>query len=266
MAMNYVPSPTPEADLVPEQAVGPSVEPDVAARDRWSSPFAVSGGGLAIVREPRSIVVLGADSVIAEAIAGQADTLLGLSGPDRAPASPASRSAPTSVATESTPTTRQAVSLLGEETTAARGASDQMDGLVRAAAFGAALSRPADDAGGDEPANVPFTVHRVEPGDTWSRIVIRYRITSQALAEANPDTDPDVIRTGQLLRIPEPVAVPPIRSHQVGRGETLRGIASRYNVSADEIRRANGMSDERVALGQTLLIPPAVDPAATDGG
>jgi LysM repeat protein len=102
-----------------------------------------------------------------------------------------------------------------------------------------------------------MALHVVEAGETWSRIVIRYRVTSQALAAANPGVEQNQIKRGQILNIPIPPSAAVARSHRVGPGDTLRGIATRYNVTTDEIRRLNAMEDERVTMGETLLIPPA---------
>jgi peptidoglycan endopeptidase LytF len=38
-------------------------------------------------------------------------------------------------------------------------------------------------------------------------------------------------------------------------GETLWGISRRYGVAAAAIRRANHMTDDRVRIGQLLVIP-----------
>ena len=46
--------------------------------------------------------------------------------------------------------------------------------------------------------------------------------------------------------------------HTVVKGDTLYNIAKRNGVSVDEIRSANGMSDNGLQLGQTLMIPSSV--------
>ena len=49
----------------------------------------------------------------------------------------------------------------------------------------------------------------------------------------------------------------PVRqvSHVIARGDTLSGIAQRYNVSAAAIRRANNLSTDNIRVGQKLSIP-----------
>lgn len=45
------------------------------------------------------------------------------------------------------------------------------------------------------------------------------------------------------------------REHVIRRGETLSGIATRYNVSASLLRVANQLKDDTVRIGQVLQIP-----------
>jgi N-acetylmuramoyl-L-alanine amidase len=43
--------------------------------------------------------------------------------------------------------------------------------------------------------------------------------------------------------------------HVIARGETLSGIARRYNVSVQAIRASNNIPSDRIRVGDTLLIP-----------
>ena len=44
--------------------------------------------------------------------------------------------------------------------------------------------------------------------------------------------------------------------HLVGKGETLTGIAKRYNVALPDLQKANkGVNDRKLQIGQTLTIP-----------
>lgn len=46
------------------------------------------------------------------------------------------------------------------------------------------------------------------------------------------------------------------RSHVVGKGETLGGIAAKYRVSADELRQINSISNpQKLIVGQVLALP-----------
>lgn len=98
--------------------------------------------------------------------------------------------------------------------------------------------------------------HKVEWGETWYGIARRYQVSPAALGAANPDLDPEKLRSGQVLRIPSGLAAAPgQRTHRVGSGDSLWGIARRYGVTMEQLRKANGLKEDRIKLGQTLIIP-----------
>jgi len=45
------------------------------------------------------------------------------------------------------------------------------------------------------------------------------------------------------------------RKHRIARGETLSGIAKRYQVSLATIRHANDISNDKIRIGKVLRIP-----------
>ncbi|MCB1679402.1 MAG: N-acetylmuramoyl-L-alanine amidase [Halioglobus sp.] len=45
------------------------------------------------------------------------------------------------------------------------------------------------------------------------------------------------------------------RQYTIARGDTLSGIAQRFNVRLSDLKSHNGISDSRILVGQTLLIP-----------
>ena len=45
------------------------------------------------------------------------------------------------------------------------------------------------------------------------------------------------------------------RQYVIARGDTLSGIAQRFNVSLSDLKRSNGISGSRIMVGQTLVIP-----------
>lgn len=129
---------------------------------------------------------------------------------------------------------------------------------------------PPRPAGGAPAA--PRT-HVVAYGETFYGIANRYGITAAALRAANPGVDQERLVSGATLRIPaaSTAAAPPAaapaagaqrsaaarRTHRVEPGESLWGIARRYEVSMEAIRRLNDLEGERVRIGQTLIIPEA---------
>lgn len=71
------------------------------------------------------------------------------------------------------------------------------------------------------------------------------------------DENPNDTLPATRDRPPEMVS----RTHRVGPGDTLWGIARRFNVSPERIREVNGLSGDRVRVGETLVIPGEEDPS-----
>lgn len=110
-----------------------------------------------------------------------------------------------------------------------------------------------------DPSNAPFLVPRaVQPGDTLTLIARRYRISPQALAQANHVVNPHLIHLGQTLFVPVvgSSASPGGRVYVVQPGDTLASIALRFDLSTWTVAAANGMPGPGVVYaGQRLLIP-----------
>jgi membrane-bound lytic murein transglycosylase D len=106
--------------------------------------------------------------------------------------------------------------------------------------------------------------HRVKRGETISEIADEFGVTQRELQSWNGLDGRGRIRIGQRLRVVSPDAPPPsaqtdsssVRTHVVQRGETLKGLAKRYGVSVQALRKANGLG-ERTPLkaGLALRIP-----------
>ena len=110
--------------------------------------------------------------------------------------------------------------------------------------------------------------HRVRRGETISEIADEYGVTQRELRTWNGLDNRGRIRAGQRLRVvspdaprtaPVPSVTPDstgIRTHVVQRGETLKGLAKRYGVSIQALRKANGLSDRTtLKAGLALRIP-----------
>lgn len=124
----------------------------------------------------------------------------------------------------------------------------------------AALAQDQTDPG------QPVT-HVVQPGDNLYRIALRYGTTTTAIAQANNITNAERIYVGQRLTIPG-LTVPDSSSevvnpliagtpviHTVQPGENLTLIAQKYNVSVEQIMRANGITNaNRLERGQRLQV------------
>ncbi len=60
---------------------------------------------------------------------------------------------------------------------------------------------------------------------------------------------------GVMAATVRPEQAPRDIQHVIRRGDTLSGIADRYNISMQQIRSVNGLQSNTVRLGQTLRIP-----------
>jgi len=129
------------------------------------------------------------------------------------------------------------------------------------------------------PAEVRF--HNVRPGESLSEIAHRYygdvRLTD-ALAQANGIDDPDDLRAGHRLRVPQAVElapgqqiasppapldapVPAYGSYRVTPGDSLSSIARRFLRSADRWRRLYELNrdvivdPDNIRVGTVIRIP-----------
>jgi membrane-bound lytic murein transglycosylase D len=100
--------------------------------------------------------------------------------------------------------------------------------------------------------------HRVESGETLVSIAKKYHVTGAAIADANNLERTAALETGAKLIIPatQPQAETKRRwvTYRVRRGDTLGGIADRYSVDAEDVRKWNRLRSNRVGRGMVLRI------------
>ncbi len=128
-------------------------------------------------------------------------------------------------------------------------------------ACGAVLSRAADGTVPSEGS----TRHVVQKGETVWQISRKYGVKPEEIIELNKLQNPDSISPGQVLTIPHSAAPSPVdqtgpsevpSTHIVKKGETVWGIARKYNADPAEIIRANNLSRPyRIFPGDELIIP-----------
>jgi membrane-bound lytic murein transglycosylase D len=112
----------------------------------------------------------------------------------------------------------------------------------------------------DIPADkwVSWRRHRVEAGETLTSIGKKYHVTATAIAAANNLEHGAALGAGEKLIIPATQAQSEIKrrlvSYRVRRGDTFLGIADRYSVSADDLRKWNHLRANRVNRGMVLRI------------
>ncbi|HMU61722.1 MAG TPA: LysM peptidoglycan-binding domain-containing protein [Gemmatimonadales bacterium] len=120
---------------------------------------------------------------------------------------------------------------------------------------------------------VAYQTHVVRSGETISGIAQRYHVSTSEIRDANPKIPRSgMIRVGQQLVIPtngfnaetraaiaatQGSVRAPTRNakvYTVREGDTLSGIAQRYGTSASSLKRINGLSSDRLRVGQKLRL------------
>jgi peptidoglycan endopeptidase LytE len=117
-----------------------------------------------------------------------------------------------------------------------------------------------------------FIKHKISKGDNLTVIAKKYGVKAKDIQEANPDA-PKILKLNSVLLIPnknktvatkstETVAnVTPSQiitpgAHEVLAKETLWGISKKYNVSVDDLKKANPLLEtEGLKIGQQINIP-----------
>jgi membrane-bound lytic murein transglycosylase D len=134
-------------------------------------------------------------------------------------------------------------------------------------------------------------VHTVQPGEWLYSIARKYNVNPADLLAANPqfESNPDSLKIGDVLKIPNcppagssgnaaaPAAtnapaqatntpesvtaggatqIPVIdRIYTVAAGDTLSGIARKFNTTVALIKEVNGLTSDALSIGQQLKIP-----------
>tara|TARA_A100001015_G_scaffold275420_1_gene332680 strand:- start:199 stop:768 length:570 start_codon:yes stop_codon:yes gene_type:complete len=111
------------------------------------------------------------------------------------------------------------------------------------------------------------SAYKVTSGDTLSGIARKYKTTVSAIKSVN-NLKSDMIYVNQTLMIPGKAAeTAPSESQQpetkpdttqttykIKAGDTLSGIARRYNTTVSAIKSANKLSSDMIYVGQTLKL------------
>ncbi|MRX40890.1 LysM peptidoglycan-binding domain-containing protein [Flavobacterium sp. LC2016-23] len=116
--------------------------------------------------------------------------------------------------------------------------------------------------------------HTISKGDNLSVLAKKYGVKTKDIVEANPNA-PKILKLNSVLLIPNtnnkttfnkkstetvanttpaPVSIP--GSHEVLAKETLWGISKKYNVSVEDLKKANPLLEsEGLKIGQQIAIP-----------
>jgi membrane-bound lytic murein transglycosylase D len=121
------------------------------------------------------------------------------------------------------------------------------------------------------PAPAAAQEYTVAKGDTFSSIAKKFGVTVKQVEEANPTVQPTKMQIGQKLQIPAPAsgapgaaaaAVAPAaessageKTYTVKSGDTLTKIAGEFGTTVKAIRSENGLTTDKIVVGQKLKIP-----------
>ncbi|KAF2082986.1 C40 family peptidase [Flavobacterium sharifuzzamanii] len=119
-----------------------------------------------------------------------------------------------------------------------------------------------------------FIKHKISQGDNLSVIAKKYGVKVKDIADANPNA-PKILKLNSTLLIPNKnktaaktknknvevadnttSSVTSSGTHEVASKETLWGISKKYNVSVDDLKKANpSLESEGLKIGQQINIP-----------
>lgn len=107
-----------------------------------------------------------------------------------------------------------------------------------------------------------FIIHQIDAKETLYSISRRYGVPVTAILESNPSSEGG-ISVGRLLKVPyTPKIKPEVKEgkrHVVAAKETLFSISRQYEVSVEDLKKANGLAENNLSLGQELIIPSATN-------
>lgn len=107
-----------------------------------------------------------------------------------------------------------------------------------------------------------YILYKVRKGDTLIKIAKRFRVSVSEIKRAN-NLKSSKLYAGQVIKIPIPKEIVKERQktrvkykiYRVKKGDTLLGIAKKFNVSVRELKRVNKLKGNRIYVGQKLKIP-----------
>lgn len=109
--------------------------------------------------------------------------------------------------------------------------------------------------------------YKIEKGDSFYTIGKKFGVTTKAIQAANPTVDPAKLQIGKTIQIPAPTAAAPIgaapvvdagtgqTTYTVKSGDSLSKIATQFHTTVAALKSANGLTTDRIKVGDKLKIP-----------
>lgn len=136
----------------------------------------------------------------------------------------------------------------------------------------------------DKKINIPKgQSHKIVSGESLYTIAKKYDISIDKLREANPQLESDNLQLGELLALPkgakkqneeklskaETVKITKLQSklqkHTVASGESFYVIARKYNISVEELKKANPqVQNDKLDIKDVVFIPGTENLAVND--
>ncbi len=109
-------------------------------------------------------------------------------------------------------------------------------------------------AGGKYVAPLGSNYYTVKSGDSLWSISRKFGVTVNDLKKVN-NLSSNLLSIGQNLIIPGKKNNTSSNEYVVKKGDTLYGIANKYNVSIDNLKSYNNLSTDSLSIGQKIKIP-----------
>ena len=109
------------------------------------------------------------------------------------------------------------------------------------------------------PHNIPTTVdyYVVQPGDSLYSISKKYGLTVDELKKLN-NLSSNLLTIGQRLKVSYSDNASEVDFYVVKKGDTLYGIAQKYNTTVNDLMNNNNLTSSFLQVGQVLKIPTAM--------
>lgn len=103
-----------------------------------------------------------------------------------------------------------------------------------------------------EEPGVGYTYYTVQKGDSLYQIAKRYNTTIEKLKNINNLTS-TLLSIGQQLKVP--TTTENYTLYTVAKGDSLYQIAKKYNITVNDIKSLNNLTNNVLSIGQELKIP-----------